>query len=479
MTRADHGPEQHSSLFSPAHRRSTVALAALPFLVAFEALAVSTVMPRAAEELGGLTLYPLVFAAPLATSIVSIVLAGPWNDRRGPMRVMTVGLVVFCAALLMVGLAPSMAMLVAGRAVQGLGMGLVTVSLYVLIARLYPPALQPRMFTVLSAAWVVPGLVGPALAGWITEAVGWRIVFLAVPLLVVPARLLLQDPTGAASQPGQGAPDGEGDGTRAPSPPPLLAAGAAALGIGALSIIGEQADGSLSPGTLALLGGVMLVVAIAVPRLLPREVLLSPDRVGRLVLARGVLAASFVLAEVYLPLQLVARYGMSAAHAGLILTVTTVTWFAGSFMAGREVLPQRLRIAVGAGAMAVGTAATAAVLLTHHSPWLAGLTWCLTGLGMGLAYTSTSILTMRRSHPSRQGRSSAALQMAEALSQAVMLALTGVAFQVLLQRSGETSPAPYGAVLAAATTLAVVGVLVGVASGPEAAKRPPSRLGGR
>ena len=117
------------SLFAPAHRRSTVALAALPFLVAFEALAVSTVMPRAAEELGGLSLYPLVFAAPLATSLVSIVVAGTWNDRQGPMRVMTAGLVVFCAALLMVGLAPSMSVLVAGRGLQGLGMGLVTVGL--------------------------------------------------------------------------------------------------------------------------------------------------------------------------------------------------------------------------------------------------------------------------------------------------------------------------------------------------------------
>ncbi len=465
------------SLFAPAHRRSTVALAALPFLVAFEALAVSTVMPRAAEELGGLSLYPLVFAAPLATSLVSIVVAGTWNDRQGPMRVMTAGLVVFCAALLMVGLAPSMSVLVAGRGLQGLGMGLVTVSLYVLIARLYPPHLQPRMFTVLSAAWVVPGLVGPALAGWVTETVGWRIVFLAVPLLVVPARLLLQDPTGAASVPGDASAD-DGATSRAPRPP-VLAACAAALGVAALSVIGEQADGSLSPVTVALLAVAVAVVVVAVPRLLPRTVLLSPDRVGRLVLARGVLAASFVLAEVYLPLQLVARYGMSAAHAGLILTVTTITWFAGSWMAGREMLPERVRISAGAAAMAVGTAATAAVLLTHHSPWLAGLTWCPTGLGMGLSYTSTSILTMRRSHASRQGRNSAALQMAEALAQAVMLALTGVAFQLLLQRHGETSPAPYGAVLAAATALAVLAMMVGVAVRRRAPQRPPGLRGGR
>lgn len=473
------------SLFSAAHRRSTIALAALPFLVAFEALAVSTVMPRAAEELGGVTLYPLVFAAPLATSLVSIVVAGPWNDRQGPMRVMTVGLVVFCSALFVVGLAPSMGLLVAGRALQGLGMGFVTVSLYVLIARLYPPALQPRMFTVLSAAWVVPGLVGPALAGWITEVAGWRIVFLAVPFLVLPARLLLQDPTGAASVPGEQAPDGDvapaatgsASGSRA-TRPPLVAACMAALGVAALSVIGEQAEGSLVGSALPLLAVAMAVVALTVTRLLPRRVLFSPDRVGRLVVARGVLAASFVLAEVYLPLQLVARYGMSPAHAGLILTVSTVTWFAGAWMAGRELLPERARIPAGAAAMAVGTVATATVLLGGHSPWLAGLTWCLTGLGMGLAFTSTSILTMRRSHPTRQGQNSAALQVAEALTQSVMLALTGVAFQVLLQDRGETSPAPYAAMFAAAAVLAVLGVVVGAATrrSPGARSRPAPRL---
>nr|WP_276544881.1 MFS transporter [Brachybacterium muris] len=470
------------SLFSPTHRRSTIALAALPFLVAFEALAVSTVMPRAAEELGGVSLYPLVFAAPLATSLVSIVVAGAWNDRQGPMRVMTVGLVVFCAALFVVGLAPSMAVLVAGRALQGLGMGFVTVSLYVLIARLYPPSLQPRMFTVLSAAWVVPGLVGPALAGWVTEVAGWRIVFLAVPFLVLPARLLLQDPTGAASVPGEeaadgdlvptGSPTGSASGTASRTTrPPLIAACAAALGVAALSVIGEQAEGSLSGATVPLLLVALVLVALTVPRLLPRRVLFSPDRVGRLVMARGVLAASFVLAEVYLPLQLVARYGMSPAHAGLILTVSTVTWFVGAWMAGSEMLPERARIPAGAAAMAVGTLATAALLLGGHSPWLAGLTWCLTGLGMGLAFTSTSILTMRRSHPARQGRNSAALQVAEALTQSVMLALTGVAFQVLLQDRGETSPAPYAAMFASATALAVVGVVVGVATRRKAGGR--------
>ncbi|MFQ6484106.1 MFS transporter [Brachybacterium epidermidis] len=477
-TPTDHGRRQ--SLFSAEFRRSTLALAALPFLVAFEMLAVSTVMPRAAEELGGVALYPLVFAAPPATSILSTVLAGAWCDRHGPMRVMTAGCVVFCAALLMVGLAPSMPVLVAGRGLQGLGMGLVTVSLYVLIARLYPPRLQPRMFTVLSAAWVVPGLVGPALAGWISDTVGWRVVFWVVPLLVVPARLLLTDPTGAASAPRNDAAAPSGDSGAAARRLPVAAAIIAAVGIGALSMAGEQVSqqltasaGGLSSGLPAGLAGWVVVMGVAllavlatVPRLLPRRVLLSPDHVGRLILARGVLAASFVLAEVYLPLQLVARYGLSAGHAGLVLTVSSVTWFVGASVAGRDAMPEQARIPVGAAAMTIGTTITALLLLTHQPPWLAGVSWCLTGLGMGLAFTSTSILTMRRSHPTRQGLNSSTLQVAEALTQSAMLALAGVAFQVLLRGGGSSSAAPYAAMFAAAILLAALGALVGAAVRP-------------
>ena len=63
------------------------------------------------------------------------------------------------------GLAPSMPVLIAARFIQGLGGGAVGPTAYVAIGRCLPERLQPRMFAMLSTAWVVPGIIGPSLGG--------------------------------------------------------------------------------------------------------------------------------------------------------------------------------------------------------------------------------------------------------------------------------------------------------------------------
>jgi len=67
------------------------------------------------------------------------------------------------------------------------GAGLVIVALYVVVARVYPDRLRPRVFSAISAAWVLPAVVGPVLAGWVAQQLSWRWVFLgAVPLVAFP-----------------------------------------------------------------------------------------------------------------------------------------------------------------------------------------------------------------------------------------------------------------------------------------------------
>ena len=93
--------------------------------------------------------------------------------------------------LLIAGTSVSMPVLVAGRLVQGLGGGALTVSLYVLVARIYPGALHPKIFAAFSAAWVIPSLVGPFAAGIVAQVFSWHWVFLGVVGLVIPALLRL------------------------------------------------------------------------------------------------------------------------------------------------------------------------------------------------------------------------------------------------------------------------------------------------
>ena len=169
----------------------TVGTCALVFLAAFESLAVTTIMPLVSRELNGAALYALAFAGPLATGVIGMVAAGNWSDRRGPTAPLYTSVALFVLGLLIAGTSVSMPVLVAGRLVQGLGGGALTVSLYVLVARIYPGALHPKIFAAFSAAWVVPSLVGPFAAGIVAQVFSWHWVFLGVVGLVIPALLMI------------------------------------------------------------------------------------------------------------------------------------------------------------------------------------------------------------------------------------------------------------------------------------------------
>ena len=112
-------------LWAPQTRALTTGLVLTITFVASEALAVVTVMPVVAHDLGGLRLYGWVFSAFMLGSVVGIVAAGREADRRGPAIPFVAGLVLFGSGLAVAGLAPSMGVLVAGRVLQGVGAGAV------------------------------------------------------------------------------------------------------------------------------------------------------------------------------------------------------------------------------------------------------------------------------------------------------------------------------------------------------------------
>ena len=157
MPRTAPAPAPESAgLFHRSYLLVTLGACALVFLAAFESMAVTTIMPLVSRELDGAALYALAFAGPLATGVIGMVAAGNWSDRRGPVGPLHASVALFVLGLLIAGTAESMAALVAGRLVQGLGGGALTVSLYVVVARVYPPVLHAKIFAAFSAAWVIP-----------------------------------------------------------------------------------------------------------------------------------------------------------------------------------------------------------------------------------------------------------------------------------------------------------------------------------
>src|SRR5947209_5577345 len=180
------------SVWNPRHRRLTLGLVLIILGPAFEGLAVATILPRIVANLGGLSLYGWSFSAYMLATILGLILAGDEADRKGPALPFLFGVSLFVLGLILAGTASSMLIFVLSRGVQGLGAGIITSVAYVCLGRGYPEQLKPQMIAILSSAWVVPGLVGPALAGIVADAVGWRWVFLGlVPLLPFATILIL------------------------------------------------------------------------------------------------------------------------------------------------------------------------------------------------------------------------------------------------------------------------------------------------
>ncbi|MFD6491581.1 MFS transporter [Streptomyces sp. NPDC060188] len=184
--------EDEDGVLGRAYRALSIGIVSVVLVIAFEATAVGTAMPVAARDLDGVALYAFAFSGYFTTSLFGMVLAGQWSDRDGPLVSLTVGIGAFAAGLLLSGTAAGMWVFVLGRAVQGLGGGLVIVALYVVVGRAYPERLRPAIMAAFAAAWVVPSVVGPLAAGAVTEHLGWRWVFLGIPALVgIPLALAL------------------------------------------------------------------------------------------------------------------------------------------------------------------------------------------------------------------------------------------------------------------------------------------------
>ncbi|MER7440205.1 MFS transporter [Micromonospora avicenniae] len=434
-------------LFAPRLRAMTVGSVALISLLAFEALAVGTAMPTVARNLDGLALYGLAFGGPFATGVLAMVLSGIWCDTRGPGSPMWHGLLWFVAGLVVAGTASTMEALVVGRVVQGFGSGLLSVALYVIVGQAYPEELHRRIFAAFAAAWVVPSLVGPAVAGLVVEHLHWCWVFLAVPAVAVPAALLMRPGLRSVAATAV---------TRTSVGAVARIGWACGAGVSAALLhIGGQQHGASALALSAVATGGLLFCA---PRLLPPGSLRAARGLPAVIGLRGLASAAFVGAEVVIPLMLSRERGLSPTAAGLVLTTGALFWSAGSWIQGRMRAPASRASLPRAGLACVtaGIGTVALTLLPGTPVAVAVLGWAVAGLGMGLLYPSLSALTLELSAPGEQGRSSSSLQLCDSLGAATVLALTGA---VLASGSAPASGS-FLVALAISTALALTGTLL-------------------
>lgn len=440
-------PGRRLGVWDRGHRVLTVGLVLTVSMAAFEALAVATILPATVGDIGGLSLYGWAFSAFMLAEIVGIAIAGRAGDARGLAPPFAAGGALFCFGLLGAGLAPTMPALIACRVVQGLGAGAISTLAYAAVARGYADAARPRMLALLSTAWVVPGLIGPAVAAAIEAVAGWRWVFLGlVPLSTVAVALAVPALRGLG-------PTGE---TRPVAG--RIATAVALAGAAAVVLYAAGRDRSVVSIALALAG-----TAIAVPafqRLVPAGTLAARPGLPAAIAVMGVLSAAFFGAEVFVPLSLTEVRGRSVGFAGLALTAATMTWTVGAWVQAQLVATRSRRVLVIVGLLLVATGSAAVALVLHPAvpPALAPIAWGTAGLGMGLAYSTTTLVVLEQAPRGDEGSASASMQLANVLGTALGAGLGGAALAQMTARGGAVAGA-----IAITDTVAVATALVAAA----------------
>jgi len=411
-----------SRLLERDYRAFTLGIVAVMTMFAFEGIGVATAMPSVAGALDGLNSYAWAFNGYLVSSLVAMVIAGEWNDRAGPRLPLMTGAILFGLGAVIAGSSVTMPMLVFARVIQGLGGGLAVVSVYVVLGRAYPDELRPRAFTLLSAAWVLPSIVGPFVAGFLTDHVTWRAVF----WLVIPFSFSVLLMSSRLGHLGGGSTEHPLRWNR------LVFAFAAAGSLAVLQEAGSRRD--VLGAALAVIG--LLVLVPTLSRLLPDGALRFAHGLPTVVMMRGVLAGSFFAGEAFLPLAVHTVRGASTAEGGLLLTIGALGWTVGSQLQGRLYprVQRRQLVQSGAALVAFCLCVLPVAMMSSVSFWVAALPWLVGALGMGMAFGAIGTLTLELSGPNDQGANSAALQVLDSTGSIVFIGIAGVIYGSALAR---------------------------------------------
>ncbi|MGW4421272.1 MFS transporter [Streptosporangium sp. NPDC004631] len=471
-------PYQSPRIFGPEYRAASLGILLVVTLIAFEGMSIGAVMPAVSKDLDALDLYGMSFSAFLIAGLLANVVAGLWSDRRGHAWPFLLGVGLFVAGMVVAGAAGSKELFILARVVQGLGGGAVVVAIYVMIARVYAPAARPAAFAALSAAWVLPALIGPGLGGFIAETFGWRWVFFGIVPLVIPALVMLLPalrPRGPAGPdglpgPGSGTPRGAGGlsgaepvseaepagGERSRPLATTLAAVATAGGAGALLYgVDRLHTAPVSGGIAAAIGLAALVAGL--PRLLPPKALVFGRGLPTTIMMRGVLTAAFFGVNAFIPLFLIKVSGFSVVEAGVALTLGALGWTAGSSLQARRPFDRPRLVRLGGVLVTTGILLTLLAFVPGLTGWITVPAWVIAGFGMGIGITSVNITAMRQSPDAEQGANSAALQVVDTLGGALTIGFGGVLINVIGHHDIATG---YTVIVALMAAVGVLGVVV-------------------
>ncbi|MER6736054.1 MFS transporter [Streptomyces puniciscabiei] len=359
--------------------------------------------------------------------------AGAAADILGRRRVHVAGVVLFAAASLLCGLSTGPALLVAARALQGIGAAAMLATTLPLLGSVYQGRQRSAALGVWGAVSGGAAAVGPVLGGLLTEGPGWRwIFFVNLPVSVVEVWLTLR-----------AVPE-----SRGPRGMRVDWAGMAAFaGFGGgvtYAVVRAGEDGWTAPAALVAFGcaALALAVFVVVERrtahpLLDLSLLRRPAFVGVMLGAFAFNGAAFGVTP-YLSIWMQTLLGMSPVRGGLTLLPMTVAAMLVAVLVGRLLHGVPARLTIGGGLLLIGTGNLCQAVLDAGASWTVLVPgFVLVGVGTGFVGPTVAGAALASVPPERAGMAGGAVNTVRQLGYALGVAVLGT---VLTSRMTGTLP---------------------------------------
>lgn len=382
-------------------------------LHAFDDVAIVTMLPAVTRQLGGESWFGASFFAYLLTSLISLVWAGHVTDRTGPRRPFVIGLMVFIVGLCVGAFAQTMPQFVAGRALQGFGGGAIQAVVFSAINLAYDESQRKRAISLLASAWILPALLAPVIAGYVTEVWDWHWVFLGMIPLAVIVCLVTQHRLAdlARVDHSQNSPAQ----SHAEPQNLMLSTFRIAFGIGVfLAGLNWFADSWYLP--LFLLGG-GLMFAKPLLGIFPKGILLARPGLSAALALKGLLVYACIGSEAFLPAYLTRVYDYSTFEAGSVVTSGAATWILATWLyeAFGDRYSTRRLLTFSTAVLMAGLVCVLLILTKFNAPGWVYLAWAGVCFGMGMSYAIAVAQAMKYTDQGTEGATATGAGMVDAI----------------------------------------------------------------
>lgn len=408
-----------AEIFGPQFLAATVILCLGVALFAFNTFLSSTALPTAVNELNGVELISWATTLFLVFAIIGGAGAVLVKQRLGSRWALLSMAGVFLLGSIVAATAGSMNQVLVGRAIQGLGEGVVAALCFALIPELFPNRLVPKVFGMQAVIWAIAGFGGPAGAGALTEFVSWRAAFFVnVPLVLIFCIMVaLVVPAKAAGAVKSGFP-----GLR------LLAIGGGILLIAVASLL-PLPLALLTAGiaALALVGAVWLDRRSDAP-LTPTGAFWARTPLGPGFWVVLLMPVAGAVTAVYLVMLLQQLWGYGPTLAGAVGAVMAVFWSLSSVTVAnvRRRSTRKILIRTGPILLAIGLVGVLGGLLLTQPALLIGAQ-ALIGMGFGMSNGYIMLTLIEASGDAERDRTSALIPTTQSAGNAIGAALAGLA----------------------------------------------------